>query len=113
MSEHREQVEFVSWFRREYPQHLIYSIPNGDYRGDRRTAQRIGAKLKAEGLLKGVSDLHVPSLGLWIEMKEHAKKKPTKEQLEWGEHVQSFGNTFFVGYGYEDAKQKVIEFMNA
>ena len=113
MSEHKEQVEFVSWWRGTYPQHRIYAIPNGGYRGDRRQAAIVGAKLKAEGVTKGVHDLHIPSLGLWIEMKENFKKKPSAEQKEWGSYVESIGQYWFVGYGNEDAKEKAMEFMNA
>lgn len=111
MSEHLEQVKLVSWFRKNYPDHKIFAIPNGDFRGDKIIAARVGLRLKAEGVLKGVHDLHVPSLGLWIEMKENHKKKPTKEQKEWGDYVESIGHTWFVGHGFEDAKEKILAFL--
>lgn len=106
LSEYREQVEFVCWFRRNYPDYKIFSIPNGAYTGKAQ-----GQKLKNEGLLPGVHDLHIPELKLWIEMKEHAKKKPSKEQLEWGAYVESIGHSWFVGYGFEDAKEKTLTFL--
>jgi len=106
MSEHLEQVRLVAWFRRTYPEHKIYSIPNGGMR-----SKSFGAKQKAEGLLKGVHDLHVPSLNLWIEMKLDKTKKPSKEQLEWGAYVESIGHTWFVGHGFEDAQKKVLDAM--
>ena len=106
ISESYEQIEYVSWFRRTYPQHKIFAIPNGGKR-----TKGFGAKQKAEGLEKGVHDLHVPSLKLWIEMKKDRTKKPTKEQIEWGQYVESIGHTWFLGLGFEDAQEKTINFM--
>lgn len=106
MSEHLEQVKLVSWMRREYPQYKLYAVANG---GKRSKAE--AGRLKAEGVLKGVSDLHVPALNLWIEMKLDASKKPSKEQLEWGEYVESIGHKFIVGFGFEDAQKKIKEFI--
>ena len=53
--EHNLQIACVRWFRLQYPKHLIYAIPNG---GRRNVA--VAAKLKAEGVLPGVPDLHIP-----------------------------------------------------
>jgi hypothetical protein len=106
MSEHLEQVRFVSWFRKNYPEHKIFAIPNGGFR-----SKAEAGRIKAEGGLKGVHDLFVPSLSLWIEMKLDATKKPSKEQLEWGSYVESIGHTWFVGNGFEDAKKKVLDFL--
>lgn len=77
--EHSIQVACVNWFRYRYPNHLIYSIPNG---GKRNAI--VAAKLKAEGVLAGVPDLFVPVArngwhGLYIEMKA-GKNKPTEAQ---------------------------------
>ena len=62
-TEHVEQREFVQWVR-QYTPYLIYAIPNGGARGRSQ-----GATLKAEGVLAGMPDLHIPELRLWIEMK--------------------------------------------
>ena len=111
MSEHIEQVRFVSWWRKNYPEHKIYAIPNGGYRGDKKQSMIVGAKLKAEGVLRGVHDLHIPSLKFWVEMKEDFTDKPTKEQLEWGSYLDSIGHFWCIGYGFEDAKEKAIKFL--
>jgi hypothetical protein len=60
----------------------LLAIPNGGHR-DVRTA----AKLKAEGVKAGVSDLLLPLrrdgfFGLWLELKAPGKV-PTKEQHAW------------------------------
>ena len=62
-TEHIEQRELVQWVRQMTP-YLIYAIPNGGSRGRSQ-----GATLKAEGVLAGMPDLHIPELRLWIEMK--------------------------------------------
>ena len=62
-TEHVEQRELVQWVRQMTP-YLIYAIPNGGSRGRSQ-----GATLKAEGVLAGMPDLHIPELRLWIEMK--------------------------------------------
>lgn len=112
LSEHKEQVQYVSWFRKTYPEHRIFAIPNGGYRGNRATAKIVGAKLKAEGVTAGIHDLHCPSLKLWIEMKENKRKKASAEQKEWGQYLESIGHSWFVGYGFEDAQKKTMEFMD-
>ena len=67
-TEHVEQREFVQWVR-QYTPFLIYAIPNGGSRGRSQ-----GATLKAEGVLAGMPDLHIPELRLWIEMKASGGK---------------------------------------
>jgi len=48
------QTTCVRWFRFQYPNLVIYAVPNGGSRNVRE-AQR----LKAEGVLAGVADLVV------------------------------------------------------
>lgn len=105
-SEHMHQVRFVSWWRKNHPEHLIFAIPNG---GNRSRSE--GAKLKAEGVLKGVVDLFIPSLALWVEMKKDETQKPTKEQKEFMAYVSAFGYESFVAHSFEDAKEKALAFL--
>lgn len=67
-SEHVEQREFVQWVSQNTSL-LIYAIPNGGGRSGRQ-----GMALKAEGVLAGMPDLHIPELRLWIEMKASGGK---------------------------------------
>ena len=53
--EHILQVNCVNYFRLRYPKGLIYAIPNG---GQRNVI--VASKMKAEGVLSGVPDLHIP-----------------------------------------------------
>ena len=64
LSEHYEQALVIQFMRRNYPEVLIFAIPNG---GQRNAAT--GARLKAEGVVPGVPDLFIPAWGLFIEMK--------------------------------------------
>lgn len=108
-SEHMEQVRFVSWFKKNYEDkgYLIYAVPNGGHR-----SKSEAGKLKAEGVRRGVSDMHIPALKLWIELKRDDKEKPTDEQVAWGEHVKSLGDSFFVAYGFLDAMNKTKKFID-
>lgn len=68
-NESKLQQACVRWFRMQYPDKIIFAIPNGGKR-DIREASR----LKAEGVLAGVPDLFVAEprhniCGLFIEMK--------------------------------------------
>jgi hypothetical protein len=101
-SEHEEQRELVKWFRQTYRGVKIYAIPNGGFRG-----KASAGRLKAEGVLKGVSDLHIPEWNLWIEMKREKGGRLSPEQKRWGEYVEGFGHTFIIGNGFEDARKKI------
>ena len=102
-SEHLEQVRFVSWFRKTYPTVRIFAIPNG---GGRTTGT--GAALKAEGVTAGVPDLYVPAWHVWIEMKRSKGGRLSPEQKDWIEYLGAVGHTCIVGYGFEDAKAKIL-----
>src|SRR5262245_32523350 len=80
-SEHAEQVALFMWawdHRDEFPElQSMFAIPNGSER-----AKPVAARLKAEGVKAGVSDVFLPLpivhnsgmyAGLWIEMK---KRRP-------------------------------------
>lgn len=114
--EHRLQTACVSWFRLAYPKwaQLLFAVPNGG----RRDAVT-GARLKAEGVVPGVSDLlllvpahrieHDVVIALWhgfcIEMKT-LKGRQTENQKAWQRKVEA------EGYRYEVVRT-VDEFMAA
>jgi hypothetical protein len=106
-SEHIEQSLLVQWFRRSYPNVLIFAIPNGGARS-RATA----GKLKVEGVVPGIPDLFVPEWKLWIEMKRTKGGIVSPEQLGMIEYLQSVGYCAIVGKGAEDAKAQILEFLN-
>ena len=90
--EHHLQVACVQWFRMQYPQQLIYAIPNG---GQRNAI--VAAKLKAEGVTAGIPDLHIPTArngyhSLYIEMKNGKKGRLSEHQKSTIQWLQDAGH---------------------
>lgn len=102
--EHMEQQGFVTWFRLKYPEVLIYAVPNGEHR-----AISTAKKLREEGVVSGVPDLHVPEWNLWIEMKRVSGSTVSQEQKRIHEYLQGIGHTVIVGWGAEDASRQILD----
>ena len=103
-TEHVEQREFVSWFRKTYPAIRILAIPNGSQR-----SRTTGARLKAEGVVAGVPDLLIPAWNLWIEMKRADGGSVSTQQKDWHRYLESIDHTVLVCAGFSQAKEKVEE----
>lgn len=91
-SEHDLQTACVNWFRMQYPQHIIYAIPNG---GQRNAI--VAAKLKAEGVTAGIPDLHIPIArhgyhSLYIEMKNGKQGRLSEHQKHTIQILQDAGH---------------------
>lgn len=92
----------------------VFAIPNGGSRGsDKRSAQIVGAQMKAEGVRPGVSDIFVPIPrhglhGLFIEMKRADGGTVSKQQKDFGAFVQKQKYGFVVCYGWLEAA-KIIK----
>lgn len=102
LSEHMEQALFVQWFRRAHPGILIFAIPNGGHR-----SIATASALKVEGVVKGIPDLFVPKLSLWIEMKRVKGGALSAEQIEMIAYLETIGHKVIVGRGFEDAKEQI------
>lgn len=96
-AEHRLQCTCVRWFRYQYPSlsALLFAVPNGG-----RRDPVTGARLKAEGVVAGVSDLilFLPSdkhHALCIEMKT-PKGRQSPSQKEWQQQVERYGYRYEV-----------------
>jgi VRR-NUC domain protein len=99
------QTACVKWFRLQYPDLVIYAVPNGGSRNIRE-AQR----LKAEGVLAGVADLVVllpQGKSLYVEMKVKGNKQ-TLNQKDFQKKAITLGHTYAVCYTFEEFKE-VIE----
>lgn len=114
MSEHAVQVAFVQWCRlsqRKYPElKLAYAIPNGGVRN-----AITGARLKAEGVRKGVLDWHLATprkgfSGLWIEFK-WGKNKLTPEQKEFVAMLRAEGHFVEICYTVDEAIKQVERYL--
>ena len=125
----------VKWFNLQYPQYrgLLVHIPNEG----RRTIKVIngrpvcigGAKLKAEGLVKGASDLvlfvpnkdyHALCLETKVELFNYStgKEKKTKtyqspEQKEWQALVESQGYRYEVYRNIDEFRKIVLEYLDS
>jgi len=105
-SEHSEQVGFINWFRSQYPEILIFAIPNGEKR-----AISVAKRLKAEGVVRGVPDLFIPAWNLWVEMKRVSGGRLSTDQKQMISYLENIGHTVIVGKGATDASQQVLKFM--
>jgi 5-methylcytosine-specific restriction endonuclease McrA len=115
-TEDAEQSRLLGWALEnvnKYPElALLMHIPNGGYR-DKRTA----SKMLAMGLKKGVPDLNLPCArkgyhGLWIELKV-GRNKPTTEQKAWLSALSDGGYQAHVCYGWEHAKDTIVEYLHS
>lgn len=102
--EHQQQRNFIDWFHEIYPKILIYAIPNEYlFRGITREF------FNHEGGVAGIPDLHIPEFSLWIEMKRDSQSHPSLTQRRIHEKLISIGHTVIIGYGFEDAKNKMLD----
>jgi len=111
-TEHQEQVALVTWFRLQYKQnkYCLFAIPNG---GSRHIVTAV--KLKAEGVLAGVSDLFlmIPKgeyHGMFIEMKAKGGKL-SESQKEFMEAASSMNYKAVVCYGFDEAKEAITKYL--
>lgn len=110
--EHNIQVACVRWFAYQYPelQGLLFAVPNGG----RRDAVT-GAKLKAEGVIAGVSDLIllVPSCNhgaMMIEMKT-GKGRQSEEQKRWQTIVERMNYKYVVCRSFDEFQKIINEYL--
>lgn len=110
-TEHAEQSAYVAWFRVAYPGVLIYAIPNGAHlagTAGQRAAKM--AKLKAEGLVEGIPDLHIPAWRLWVEMKRRKGGKVSPAQAKMHDHLRGIGDRVIVARGWDEAREATATF---
>ena len=111
--EHELQSECKAWFDAEHPglAPLFFAVPNG---GSRLTREAV--RLKAEGVVAGVSDmiLMVPNRShnvLCIEFKYGSNKQSAK-QKEWEAAAVSHGAKYAVIYKKEDFITLINEYLS-
>ena len=104
-TEDQEQAFFVAWFRAQFPNVLIHSIPNGDMRH-----MGVALRMVRTGVVKGIPDLFIPEWRVWVEMKRRRGGRVRPEQKEVIAYLERVGYTVFVGKGFEDARDKILNF---
>ena len=105
--EHDEQRAFVKWFHAQYPKVLIFAVPNAAMRD-----YKLAAYLRSEGMFAGIPDLHIPEWRTVIEFKRQKGSTISPEQFWCEAYYKRIGWTHFFGYGFEDARQKVLTVSN-
>ena len=110
--EHRIQAACVNWFRLQYPTHAsaLFAVPNGG-----RRDKVSGAKLKAEGVLPGVSDLILllprgRHHGLLIEMKTE-RGKQSQAQRDWQRDMVHRGYKYLVIRSIDEFIDMVTDYL--
>ena len=109
----------------------IHHVANGGSRGDTKKARVIrGAKMKAEGVKKGVADIHLPFPvmylnthwhGLYIEMKKPSEKPKREgttggmsdEQIAFRQYCLNNNYGFSTCYSWEEAVDVLKNYINS
>ena len=104
------QIQCVKWFRLQYPNVIIASIPNG---GKRNAIT--ASILKQEGVLAGMPDLIVCCAkngysGLFVEMK-FGKSKLSANQVEVIEKLKQEGYKVEVCYTFDEFVKVCNEYL--
>ena len=109
MSESAEQIALFQWANLSLKKHpelaLLYHIPNGGLRN-----VVVAARLKKEGVKKGVPDLCLPVArgefhGLYIEMKAAKRGRVSDEQKQWLMALKAQGYCTEIAHGWIEAKR--------
>lgn len=111
-NEHRIQCACVKLFRYLYPNEIIYAIPNG---GQRNAIE--AKRLKAEGVLSGIPDLHIASArkgfhSLYVEMKNGKKGVLSANQKEMIEKLRAEGHKVVICRSVEEFDREIKEYFN-
>lgn len=121
--EHSHQVALIAWASRVRLEpasdvepgatiaFYLLAIPNGGQRSARE-----GARLKAEGVKAGVSDLLLPLrrggfAGLWLEMKAPGEK-PNPRQRAWIERMRLAGYRAEWRDDWQKAAQVITDYLD-
>ena len=114
-SEHVEQVRLFTWAHYARGTHpalsLLYAIPNG---GARHPV--VAAKLKAEGVKRGVPDICLPVArgkwhGLYIELKRQRGTRPSDDQIMWIASLSNAGYRAVWCRGWEAAREVIENYL--
>ena len=111
--EHKLQCQMVKWFRMQYPtmRHNLFCVPNGGRR-DEVTA----AKMKAEGVLAGVSDLILLKSNrfygaLLIETKTQTGRQ-SGQQKEWQQKITNDGYKYVIVRSLDEFIREVKQYLS-
>lgn len=98
------QVACVKWFRLQYPNLIIFAVPNG---GSRNLYE--AKNMKESGTLAGVADLVIVGNGgrvLFVEMKA-GKNKQEDSQVLFQNKVEKLGHKYIICRSKEQFMKEV------
>jgi VRR-NUC domain len=113
-TEHDEQAALITWAKATAYTHpalnWLHAIPNGGHR-----LGRVGAMLKAEGVVPGVPDLCLPwpvapYHGAYVEMKR-MDGRATPAQHLWLAHLRGAGYAVEVCRGWLEAREFLMAYL--
>lgn len=114
-TEDTEQTHLFAWSTwacSKYPElSLMHHIPNGG----KRSKSEAG-RFKAHGVKAGVPDICLPCArggyhGLYIELKRIKGGKLSAVQKEWIDALREQGYKVTVCYGFEEAREVIIDYL--
>ncbi len=115
--EDAHQAALIEWAdvqAKEIPElGLLLHIPNGGKRNPREAA-----RLKKQGVRAGVPDLYLPvprggRHGLWIELKSPESGRVSDKQRWWIDALTRQGYAACVCVGWPQARDTIIEYLEA
>lgn len=110
MTETQEQKQLIQWCRTDPRFQFLFHIPNESVGG-----QGWMVRNRQMGVRAGVPDLFYPVPaqgyhGLFIEMKTE-KGRLDPKQKRWIEILEAFGYKCVVAYGWEKARDALLEYV--
>ena len=115
-TEHAEQVALMRWAvdaAQEQPELiLLFAIPNGGQRH-----RLVAAKLRAEGVRRGVPDLFLPVArgrhhGLFVELKRLRGGQVSPDQKIWLQVLAGQGYQVAICAGWEAARRVLVDYLS-
>ncbi len=118
------QSQCVAWFRAQYPEIVIFAIPNAAKR-----SFSLAARMRKEGMVSGIPDLMVAKMkfetylfeemtvsgpiygALFIEMKRSDSEKTTANQDYYLQKLQEAGYKTAVCHSFDEFQQTVNEYL--
>jgi len=104
------QQEMFMWYNNNYclkhhnPKHIIFSVPNGAF-----VSKPQAMKLKATGLVAGVSDLIIckPNEIIFCEVKTDTGTQSSK-QKDFQKTIEDLGFKYVIVRNLEEFKNKIV-----
>lgn len=111
MSEDGEQMQLIQWCRTDPRLQFLFHIPNENTAGI-----KWGIRNRKLGVKSGVPDLMLPIPagryhGLFIEMKT-SRGETSQNQDRWLQALNTFGYLAVVAHGWEDARCKILDYLD-